>query len=267
MVSHSHNQIGRKSSNAARRTAFTLIELLVVVSIIALLVSILLPALSRAREQAKVTVCLAHEHQLSLAALLYAEDNQDNCPSTFWSGSEYPYAVTSGSAQGMVYMGLGLLYHYEYVGDGSVFFCPGIKASSPLSSENNFEFLDKPNVTFSFCGYCYRCSTYDRNSDGFDASDITPSAQYQGLRLPIIGTAKAMVADYFLHGAATRSPHVNTDGIGVYNVVYTDGSAHSYRDNIGAISGIQNGYGYGHDHSTGSTSHVRAWIELFDAAY
>ncbi|MBN2211611.1 MAG: type II secretion system protein [Sedimentisphaerales bacterium] len=59
---------------------FTLIELLVVVSIIALLVSILLPALSRAREQAKKAVCGTQLHQIGLAIYEYAVSNDMKLP-------------------------------------------------------------------------------------------------------------------------------------------------------------------------------------------
>ena len=67
------------SGGAGRRkkvSAFTLIELLVVVSIIALLVSILLPTLGRAREQARRAVCLSNLRQLALAELIYAYGNE-----------------------------------------------------------------------------------------------------------------------------------------------------------------------------------------------
>jgi len=57
-----------------RRAAFTLIELLVVVAIIALLISLLLPALSGAREVARLAVCSSNVHQLALAANTHAND-------------------------------------------------------------------------------------------------------------------------------------------------------------------------------------------------
>ena len=71
------------------RRAFTLIELLVVVAIIALLVSILLPALSEAREQARRAVCASNQHQIVVASHLYGQDyNGDLPPSPFmdWGG-------------------------------------------------------------------------------------------------------------------------------------------------------------------------------------
>lgn len=72
-------------TNASKRQArstggFTLIELLVVISIIALLIAILLPALGAAREQAKRVLCAARLSQLHLGSSIYANDNDDWLP-------------------------------------------------------------------------------------------------------------------------------------------------------------------------------------------
>ena len=72
----------RRSSHraGARRSGFTLIELLVVVAIIALLISILLPSLARARESARSTVCLANLKQLGNGITLYQYDHKGTLP-------------------------------------------------------------------------------------------------------------------------------------------------------------------------------------------
>lgn len=59
------------------RFGFTLIELLVVIAIIAILIAILLPALSNAREQSKRLLCLSNQRTMGQAAMLYAADNDD----------------------------------------------------------------------------------------------------------------------------------------------------------------------------------------------
>jgi len=66
-----------KPKTTKKLNGFTLIELLVVISIIALLISILMPALNKAREQATGAVCLGNQKTLVLAWMMYADENDD----------------------------------------------------------------------------------------------------------------------------------------------------------------------------------------------
>lgn len=71
-----------------RKNGFTLIELLVVISIIALLVGILLPALGAARKSAQNMKCLSNLRQIGLGTIGYAFDNDDFLPPCFVAGGQ-----------------------------------------------------------------------------------------------------------------------------------------------------------------------------------
>ena len=74
--------IGKLQTEVMReRRAFTLIELLVVIGVIALLMSILLPVLARAKESGRRCVCSNHVRQFVVGIQLYANDNKDRLPS------------------------------------------------------------------------------------------------------------------------------------------------------------------------------------------
>ena len=70
----------RNSTTRHRRRGFTLIEILVVISIISLLIGISVPALSRARENAKRAKCLSNVRQLGIALQMYADSHGGHVP-------------------------------------------------------------------------------------------------------------------------------------------------------------------------------------------
>ena len=67
----------------SRRRAFTLVELLVVIGIIALLIAMLLPVLSKAKENARAVACQSNQRQLATGFLLFAQDNKGQLPGNF----------------------------------------------------------------------------------------------------------------------------------------------------------------------------------------
>lgn len=86
-----------------RRTGFTLIELLVVISIVALLVAILLPSLSKARQVAREVVCKGNMRQIGLMMAAYEVDHGVILPSTYTDPHQKPAKYGWAYATGKVY--------------------------------------------------------------------------------------------------------------------------------------------------------------------
>lgn len=123
-----------------RQTAFTLIELLVVIAIIALLMGILMPALSRVREVAKRAVCSSQVKQVGVAITAYASENENHLPVYNSNNSKInPYLLVQSyvlyrsessyvDANGkLLPMKLAVLYEGGYIANPKVFYCPSNK--------------------------------------------------------------------------------------------------------------------------------------------
>lgn len=125
-------------SSALKRSAFTLVELLVVIGIIALLISILLPALNKARSAAYVTKCMANQRQLLLAGSMYQNE---------WRGFVHPLTNDDAVQANMTTNWCLLLEPYLGSNPG-IFKCPADPSVQPLSyNANSTQSVNPVNTT------------------------------------------------------------------------------------------------------------------------
>src|SRR4051812_39401140 len=107
------------------RGAFTLVELLVVIGIIAVLISILLPTLSKAKQSAARAACLSNLRQIGQMFNVYAAENRQQIPlgtnSDSYQGS---YFLAIGSPPSVRYPGWGLLYKARLMKEPRYLYCP-----------------------------------------------------------------------------------------------------------------------------------------------
>jgi prepilin-type N-terminal cleavage/methylation domain-containing protein/prepilin-type processing-associated H-X9-DG protein len=149
----------------SQKKGFTLVELLVVISIIALLLSIMMPALSKVREQANSVVCRSNLKQLVLGASLWSSGNDDWMVASSWFRSdpfESPHEEYSNPSSLQSYISANL------DNPGDVMVCPSAKREE----FTDFDYLwgDQPQTvpqnrrsTYSVNGYtaCYLTTHYD----------------------------------------------------------------------------------------------------------
>ena len=110
-----------------RRRGFTLVELLVVIGIIAVLISILLPSLSRAREAANRAACLSNIRELGTAFRLYGVTYKDAVPIGFMSQKQFSYVIHWNNDVGTNpprESQMGLLYIAKAIKNGKAYYCP-----------------------------------------------------------------------------------------------------------------------------------------------
>ena len=203
--------------------AFTLIELLIVIAIIAILASMLLPALNKAREKAQAISCTSNFKQFGTIFFLYTGDNQDNIPTDNYQSTVQWLELMSPYLPG---------YKWGSGKKAPVLSCPSIRSRGikneyyhtdvTLNSqasvrcdnanlENNADYRDTPD----------KFSRHKRQSDTFMASEYTQE-QSSGYTVLSLYNHYKSLADWS-NGAWMKS-HYYRHG-GRMNMIYLDGHA------------------------------------------
>lgn len=212
-----------------RRKAFTLVELLVVIGIIALLISILLPALNRARGQAKQAACLSNLRQIGAAMIMHANEHQQHFP---LAGEVWPNGQGHPADNTPVEMGDIGMRSYSYMKDLLMRVAPLPIALEPyLGQQTRAQNLIPDGINEYINGSAIRVFTCPANIDDMQGGtnavqvskmiDNKTSAYGNNIRLPIsyafneavLGWAGAdspgaSVTDHSrLRGMVARIPH------------------------------------------------------------
>ncbi len=209
-----------------KRTGFTLIELLVVISIIALLVALLLPALGAAREAANDVRCKANMRQFGVATILYVQDFRNHLPPTWSSSGDQAPWVRYFTQQNYIQ---SLVKKYGGGQFPGVYFCASETELAPgIQSKNYVEAGPNENDR----NICYTHNTAASGGEYSDSRtldsvlDASAVALFLEKRVNGFRTNETWWRAYYNPASASNNTHLanrHSPAIGGNNATYLDG--------------------------------------------
>jgi prepilin-type N-terminal cleavage/methylation domain-containing protein/prepilin-type processing-associated H-X9-DG protein len=201
-----------------KRSGFTLIELLVVISIVSLLISILLPSLSKARAAARRVQCAANERQLALAFRMYLNDNKGcfNPSPVTWPNSNTTIKIWGKTA--LASSGHLVEYLKNSVG---VYYCPDHEWASFQGdpAKSMIDFKNRSPISGAYCDYAMGIIPIMNASYGNTSDAGYATTRFQ---VGIWNTNPALFADAFMQYPAGTVWQTAHQRLG-FNVAYLDG--------------------------------------------